>query len=81
MSHDRVRPMISLPTAVLRSTALTILGTAGIPPCNILVDALQQVMSHAATGKLNVDTKRVPLADIENAWQRDQQSRRFVVIP
>ena len=32
---------ISLPAAVMRSTALTILGTAGIPPHNILVDALQ----------------------------------------
>jgi hypothetical protein len=32
-------PTISLPAAVLRSTALTILGTAGIPPRNVLVDA------------------------------------------
>jgi len=74
-------PTISLPAAVLRSTALTILGTAGIPSRNILVDALQQVMAHAATGKLHVDTECVPLVDIENAWQRDQQGRRLVVVP
>ena len=67
--------------AVLRSTALTILGTAGIPPRNVLVEALQKVMAHAARGELHVDTERVPLADIENAWQRDQQGRRLVVIP
>ena len=72
-------PTISLAAAVLRSTALTILGTAGIPPRNILVDALQQVMAHAASGELRIETERVPLADIENAWQRDQQSRRFVI--
>jgi NADPH:quinone reductase-like Zn-dependent oxidoreductase len=74
-------PTISLPAAVLRSTALTILGTAGIPPGNILVDALQKVMAHAATGELGVDTERVPLEDVENAWQRDSQGRRLVIIP
>jgi NADPH:quinone reductase-like Zn-dependent oxidoreductase len=74
-------PTISLPAAVLRSTALTILGTAGIPPRDVLVDALQQVMAHAAAGELHVDTQRVPLADIENAWQRGRDGCRLVVIP
>jgi NADPH:quinone reductase-like Zn-dependent oxidoreductase len=74
-------PTIALPAALLRSTALTILGTAGIPPRNILTDALQQVMAQAAAGELRVDTERVPLADIENAWQRDRQGRRLVIIP
>jgi NADPH:quinone reductase-like Zn-dependent oxidoreductase len=74
-------PSISLPAAVLRSTALIILGTAGIPPRDVLVDALQQVMAHAAAGELHVDTQRVPLADIENAWQRGRDGCRLVVIP
>ncbi len=74
-------PTISLPAAVLRSTALTILGTAGIPPLNILADAFQQIMAHAASGELGIDTECVPLADIENAWQRDQQPGRLVVTP
>ena len=74
-------PTISLPAAVLRSTAVTIMGTAGIPPRNTLVDALQKVMGHAAAGELHVDTERVPLADIENAWQRDHPGRRLVIIP
>ena len=74
-------PTIALPAALLRSTALTILGTAGIPPRNILADALQQVMAQAAAGELRVDTERVPLADIENAWRRDPQGRRLVIIP
>jgi NADPH2:quinone reductase len=66
---------------VLRSTALTILGTAGIPDRNILVDALQRVMTYAATGDLVVDTVRVPLADVESAWQREQGGRRVVIVP
>lgn len=73
-------PTISLPAAVLRSTALTILGTAGIPPRNVLVAALQEVMARAANGELHVDTKRIPLSDIETAWQLDERSR-MVVIP
>ena len=73
---------ISLPAAALRSRALTILGTAGIPPRDILDDAYRQVMGRAAQGHLRIDTERVPLADIEDAWQRDVRGgRRLVVIP
>jgi NADPH2:quinone reductase len=78
---ESAAPIITLPAAVLRSTALTILGTAGIPPRNILLEAFQQVMVHAAKGELHIDTERVPLADIENAWQRDQAGRRLVIMP
>jgi len=75
-------PTIALPAAVLRSTPLTILGTAGIPSREILVDAMQQVLSRAARGELRIDTEQVPLADIESVWQRPEQSgRRIVVIP
>jgi NADPH:quinone reductase-like Zn-dependent oxidoreductase len=74
-------PTITLSAAVLRSTALTILGTAGIPPWDVLTDAFQQVMNHAASGKLRIETERVPLAEIEDAWERQVQGRRLVVIP
>jgi len=74
-------PTITLPAAVLRSTPLTILGTAGVPPWEVLTDAFQKVMKHAASGKLHVDIERVPLEDIEGAWERDVRGRRLVVIP
>jgi NADPH2:quinone reductase len=74
-------PTISLPAAVLGSTALTILGTAGIPPRDILVDAFQKVMARAGSGELDADTERIPLAEIENAWERDQPGSRLVIIP
>ncbi len=74
-------PAISLLAAVLRSTALTLVGTAGIPPRGVLIDAFQQVMAHAAGGELRVDTETVPLVDIEKAWQRELHGRRLVVTP
>lgn len=76
---ESAAPTISLPAAVLRSTGLTILGTAGIPPRDVLLEAFQQVMACAAKGELRIDTERVLLADIENAWQRDSPGRRLVV--
>jgi NADPH2:quinone reductase len=74
-------PTISLPAAALRSTALTILGTAGIPPRDVLADALRQVMAYAADGELQLDTAKVPLADVERAWEHNQSGRRVVIIP
>jgi NADPH2:quinone reductase len=78
---ESAAPTITLPAAVLRSTAITIMGTAGIPPREVLTEAFHQVMAHAAKGELQIDTERVPLADIENAWQREQPGRRLVIIP
>jgi NADPH:quinone reductase-like Zn-dependent oxidoreductase len=74
-------PTITLPAAVLRSTALTILGTGGMPSWDVLTEAVQQVMNHAASGKLRIETERVPLAEVEDAWERDVHARRLVVIP
>ena len=73
-------PTMTLPAAVLRSTALTILGTAGIPPFNVLREAFEQVMTHASKGELHIDTERVPLEDIESAWQRIEPGRRLVIV-
>jgi NADPH2:quinone reductase len=74
-------PAISLPASVLRSTALTILGTAGIPPRDVLLDAMQQVLARAARGELRIETQRVALTEIESAWERHESGRRIVVFP
>jgi NADPH:quinone reductase-like Zn-dependent oxidoreductase len=76
---ESAAPTITLPAAALRSTALTMMGTAGIPPLDVLVEAFQQVMAYAAKGNLHIDTEKVPLTDIENAWQRDQPGCRLVI--
>jgi NADPH2:quinone reductase len=78
---ESAAPTITLPAAVLRSTALTIMGTAGIPARDILFEAFDRVMAYAASGDLQIDTTRVPLAEVGDAWQRDQRGRRLVLIP
>jgi NADPH2:quinone reductase len=47
----------------------------------VLADALNKVMSYAASGELGLETETVPLADVEAAWNREQSGRRIVVIP
>jgi NADPH:quinone reductase-like Zn-dependent oxidoreductase len=75
-------PTISLPAAVLRSTALTILGTAGIPFREVLVAAMHQVLDWGAKGILQIETESVPLSEIEEVWQRHETAGcRLVVIP
>ena len=78
---ESAAPAISLPAAVLRSRALTIRGTAGIPPRDALARAMQQVLEWGATGVLTIETEQVALAEIEQAWQRTERARRLVVIP
>ncbi len=72
---------ISLPAAVLRSTPLTIMGTAGIPSPEVLMDAFQQVLTRTARGELRIDVEQISLAEVENAWQRDGRGHRIVLIP
>ena len=75
-------PTISLPAAVLRSTALTILGTAGIPSHEVLVAAMHQVLDWGANQVLQIETESVPLSEIESAWQRPETAgRRLVIVP
>jgi NADPH:quinone reductase-like Zn-dependent oxidoreductase len=74
-------PVIALPASVLRSTPLMILGTGGIPPHDVLVSAIREVMENATRGKLQVDTEKVPLVEIENAWQGNRGTRRQIIIP
>lgn len=75
-------PAISLPAAVLRSTALTILGTAGIPSREVLLAAMHQVLDWGAKGTLQIETDSLPLADVEKVWQRNESGgRRIIVVP
>lgn len=77
-------PTISLPAAALRSSRLEILGAgSGNAPAlpEIWLEAVRQLMSNVTTGKLRIDTERVPLREVEDAWQRDQHGRRTVIIP
>lgn len=77
-------PTISLAAAALRSSRLEILGAgSGNAPASpeMWLEAVRQLMSNVATGKLRIDIERVPLHEVEHAWQRDQHGRRTVIIP
>ena len=77
-------PAISLPAAALRSSRLEILGAgSGNAPAapEVWLEAVRQLLSNVASGKLSIDTERVPLSEVEDAWRRDQRGRRTVIIP
>lgn len=74
-------PSISLPSAALRSSGLEIYGAGGgSVPKQAIFEALPQVFEHAARGALKLETKKVPLADVEAEWNR-REDRRIVFIP
>jgi NADPH:quinone reductase-like Zn-dependent oxidoreductase len=74
-------PTISLPGAALRSSGLEIYGAGGgSVPMQAIVEAVPQILEHAARGDLKLETKKVPLADVEAQWNR-KEDRRVVFIP
>jgi NADPH:quinone reductase-like Zn-dependent oxidoreductase len=77
---ESAAPTIGLPAAALRSVALILMGTAGIPPMDVLSSALNQVFAHAAKGDLSIETEQLPLSELESAWNRPT-SRRIVFCP
>ena len=76
-------PTISLSAAALRSSGIEISGGGGgSVPHSVIFDAFPKVWALAASGQLHIDTERVPLADVESAWRRnDLPGRRLVIIP
>jgi hypothetical protein len=77
-------PTILLAAAVLRSSRLEILGagsgSAAATP-EIWIEAIRHLMSNIGCGTLRIDTERVPLCEMENAWHQEQHGRRAVIIP
>ena len=66
---------IALPSAVLRSSAIELMGSGiGSVPLAGLVEAIRGVMLAAVPGGFRIETKAVPLSDVERAWT-EQDSR------
>jgi NADPH:quinone reductase-like Zn-dependent oxidoreductase len=78
---ESAAPTIQLGAAALRSTALTLMGTAGIPAMDVLSAALTQVLGLAGNGQLRIETEQLPLSEVEAAWGRPASSRRLVFRP
>jgi NADPH2:quinone reductase len=76
-------PTITISAAALRSSGLELYGSGGgsVAPQAIL-EAFPQVWALAIAGKLRINTEPIPLADVEDAWQRrDLDGRRLVILP
>ena len=75
-------PTIALPADVLRGSGLEIYGSgAGTIPVRRIFEALPRFVDRAADGEFRVYVERVPLSDVEEAWDQDQRGQRLVLIP
>jgi NADPH2:quinone reductase len=70
---------ITLPGATLRSIDLKLLGSGfGSVPLQQVLDAIPILFSLAAAGILNLPVEPVPLASVQEAWNRVEKGRRIV---
>jgi NADPH:quinone reductase-like Zn-dependent oxidoreductase len=70
---------VSLPGATLRSIDLTLMGSGfGSVPLQTILDMIPALFSLAAEGQLQVAAEPVPLAEVEQAWNRPEKGRRIV---
>ena len=70
---------IALPAAVLRSSAISMMGSGlGSVGLDRLADAIRGVLGAARAAGLSLDHRAVPLAEVEASWAAPDQGRRIV---
>jgi len=70
---------ITLPGAVLRSSAIEMMGSGiGSIPLDRIVAATGELLRAAVPAGLQIETTPVPLSDVERAWPHDDSTRRTV---
>lgn len=70
---------IILPSAVLRSSAIELMGSGlGSIPLNRLVNTVGKFFKATAPGGFRIETKSVPLSEVEHAWPDDDSPSRKV---
>lgn len=76
-------PNISLSAAALRSSGIEIYGSGGgSVPRTAIFEVFPKLWALAASGELSIETEPVPLADVEDAWRRENPAgRRIVILP
>jgi NADPH:quinone reductase-like Zn-dependent oxidoreductase len=74
-----------LPSAVVRARMLSVLGYSNtlVTPREVLAQAYQRMLRHAAAGELRVQYEIVPLDGVAEAWraQRSSPHRKLVITP
>lgn len=75
-------PAFTIAAQSLRTSGVEIYGVGKNLDATSLTDAYSQVVEWTREGSLTFDLERVPLSQIETAWQRaDLRGRRLVVTP
>ena len=73
---------IKLPAAVLRSTAIEVLGSGfGAAPMEKLLLAIGDFLAEAARRPFAFRVHGVPLRDVEAAWSQPEGGSRIVILP
>ena len=74
---------VALPSAVLRGSRLSILGsgTGNFPPISRLKEIVADILARAATGEIELPVEERPLAAVEATWTEKPSDRRIVFVP
>ncbi len=72
-------PNIALPSAVLRSSAIVLMGSGiGSVPVDRFVHVVRALLQATVAAGFEIAAKPVPLSDVEQAWSDDDTARRTV---
>jgi NADPH:quinone reductase-like Zn-dependent oxidoreductase len=75
-------PTINLPSAVIRSTAIELMGSGiGSVPMPRALCAIAHVLNAAAAAGFQIATQAVPLRDVETNWATTEGRARAVFVP
>jgi NADPH:quinone reductase-like Zn-dependent oxidoreductase len=73
---------VTLPGASMRTSGLEIVGASKGLNAETMPQVYEQVLTWTRAGELTFDLEKVPLSDIETAWQRtDLRGKRLVIVP
>jgi NADPH2:quinone reductase len=79
---DSAGSTLTLRGALLRSSGLEISGVgAGTIPVDRMLATVPKLLNRVVSGELQVSLDEVPLAEVENAWDRAPNGRRIVLTP
>ena len=76
---------LELPAPLIRSVSLDVRGfSIAHPTIEMRREAFAQLCRHVGTGEIAVDVERVPLADVDTAWERQRAAAggpKLLVLP
>lgn len=73
---------IALPSAVLRSSALELMGSGiGSIPLDRIVEVIKNLLHATVSAGFEITTQSVPLSDVTQAWTTEETARRTVFVP